>query len=75
VFARAEGNWLCSVTSACVSDSYADRGWRVEPIPTRVGSYGVSALGGVGRLLAYTPTRSPLDDDHPPSTRAPESGA
>jgi len=32
--------------------------------------------GGVGRFYPYTQTRSPLmDSDHPPSTRAPESGA
>src|SRR4029450_14111131 len=45
----------------------ASGGWTSHPHP---------GWGCGGRFLGYTPTRSPLDDDdHPPSTAAPVSGA
>jgi hypothetical protein len=42
VFAREGENRLSLGAFARVSDGYAHRGWRVDVIPTRVGSCGAS---------------------------------
>src|SRR5262249_48900594 len=63
------GSWRRSGADASPPGGYAHSGWREDPHPH-------PGRGCGRRLLGYTPTRSPLDDDdHPPSTAAPVSGA
>ena len=62
---RRNGALLAQTRANSTDTLKAGGGWTL--IPTQG--------GGVGRFLTYTQRRSPLDNDHPPSTRAPESGA